>query len=367
MVEVIVLKLIFLGSLTNKIIFKITDHHSNLSFDGHVIARKFFSSQNASSYDLVAKYTTFGKDSTWKKHIVEHIEEYHKCILDLACGTGICSTFIKSGNLDLYGADLTFDYILKAKKRMKYSFLTNSIAEFLPFKSNMFDLVFSSYLAKYANIKLLVEEIWRITKKNGSVVFHDFTFPNNIFMKFFWHKSHLARQSQHPPQAQGGERLSAASKRDSRTEGARAHATARGGAGRDNRRDGLACRDARQRNRQPHPTHAVLRERARRGAQGTCPVRSGPHAGDRRALVQVRAVARHRQGRRARRHPAKARQADGRRVRGHEAAHHLRQRRDSRGRGAARRTRLVPALCTRDRLLAPGEVGRQRLSGRTVG
>lgn len=159
-----------------------------MSFDGHVIARKFFSSQNASSYDLVVKYTTFGKDSTWKKHIVEHIAEYHKCILDLACGTGICSTFIKSENLDLYGADLTFDYILKAKKRMKYSFLTNSIAEFLPFKSNMFDLVISSYLAKYTNIKLLVEEIWRITKKNGSVVFHDFTFPNNIFMKFFWHK-----------------------------------------------------------------------------------------------------------------------------------------------------------------------------------
>lgn len=157
-----------------------------MSFNGHIIAREFFSSKNASSYDNVVKYTTFGKDSAWKKHIISHIKDYHKCILDLACGTGICSEFIKSENLNLYGVDMTFDYILRAKNRMKYTFLTNSVAEFLPFKSEMFDIVISSYLVKYTNIQLLVEEIWRITKKNGSVVFHDFTFPHNNFMRFLW-------------------------------------------------------------------------------------------------------------------------------------------------------------------------------------
>jgi demethylmenaquinone methyltransferase/2-methoxy-6-polyprenyl-1,4-benzoquinol methylase len=157
-----------------------------LSFDGNIIARKFFSSENASSYDFVVRYTTFGKDSTWKKHIVEHIKEYDKCILDLACGTGICSTFIKSDNLNIYGVDMTYDYILKAKNRRKYSFLTNSVAEFLPFKSDIFDVVISSYLVKYTNIQLLVDEVWRITKKNGSVIFHDFIFPDNIFVKILW-------------------------------------------------------------------------------------------------------------------------------------------------------------------------------------
>ena len=155
-------------------------------FNGYTLPKKFFSSDNASSYDLVVKYTTFGRDSSWKRHIVKNLKEEHIRILDLACGTGIYSTFIPSSNLEIFGADMTYDYIIKAKNRMKYSFLTNCVAEFLPFQPDTFDVIISSYLAKYADIPLLVDELWRIIKKNGSIIVHDFTYPTNFFMQNMW-------------------------------------------------------------------------------------------------------------------------------------------------------------------------------------
>ncbi|HET9774764.1 MAG TPA: class I SAM-dependent methyltransferase, partial [Nitrososphaeraceae archaeon] len=157
-----------------------------MNFNGYTLPKKFFSSDNALSYDLVVKYTTFGKDSSWKRHIMKNVKGEHIRILDLACGTGICSTFIPSSNLEMFGADMTYDYIIKAKNRMRYSFLTNCVAEFMPFQSDTFDVVLSSYLAKYANIPLLVDELWRIIKKNGSIIFHDFTYPTNFFMQTMW-------------------------------------------------------------------------------------------------------------------------------------------------------------------------------------
>ena len=157
-----------------------------MNFNVYTLPKKFFSSDNALSYDLVVKYTTFGKDSSWKRHIAKNVKEEHIRILDLACGTGIYATFIPSSNLEMFGADMTYDYITKAKNRMTYSLLTNCVAEFLPFQSDTFDVIISSYLAKYANIPLLVDELWRIIKKNGSIIVHDFTYPTNFFMQNMW-------------------------------------------------------------------------------------------------------------------------------------------------------------------------------------
>jgi demethylmenaquinone methyltransferase / 2-methoxy-6-polyprenyl-1,4-benzoquinol methylase len=146
-----------------------------LILDAQSIAKKFFSNQNASSYDRIVKYTTFGRDSSWKQNIANRITPSHKYILDIACGTGIFSSFISNiCYQDLIGVDLTYSYIYNAKAKRRYSFLANSIAEFLPFKSESFDCIVSCYLAKYAKISLMVDEIWRILKKGGLVIFSDF-------------------------------------------------------------------------------------------------------------------------------------------------------------------------------------------------
>jgi demethylmenaquinone methyltransferase/2-methoxy-6-polyprenyl-1,4-benzoquinol methylase len=154
--------------------------------DGHRIAKKFFTHENASSYNNVVKYATFGFDNLWKREINKQIRIDDKCILDLACGTGIMGSLLLSTKFRMViGSDLVFEYLVHAKK-LGYSLLTNSIAEFLPYKSSTFDAVISSYLAKYADLKLMTDEHWRILKKGGIAIFHDFSYPDNKLIKSLW-------------------------------------------------------------------------------------------------------------------------------------------------------------------------------------
>ena len=160
-----------------------------LSSNGHLIARKFFSSKNASSYDKIVRLATFCKDSSWKREMVGLLDGKNKLILDLACGTGILSSFIRheSDQSNIIGTDLTFEYLKHAKNRHQYLLLTNSLAEFLPYKNDSFDVILSSYVAKYTEISAMVKEHWRVLRKGGIVIIHDFTYPENKIMKILWH------------------------------------------------------------------------------------------------------------------------------------------------------------------------------------
>jgi demethylmenaquinone methyltransferase / 2-methoxy-6-polyprenyl-1,4-benzoquinol methylase len=160
-----------------------------LDINGHLIATRFFSPKNASSYDRIVRLTTFCKDSSWKKEMVRFMNGKNKLILDLACGTGILSSFInyQSAHSRIIGTDLTFEYLRLAKNRQNYLLLTNSLAEFLPYKDNSFDVIISSYLAKYTELSAMVREHWRVLRKGGIVIIHDFTYPNTRMMKILWH------------------------------------------------------------------------------------------------------------------------------------------------------------------------------------
>jgi demethylmenaquinone methyltransferase / 2-methoxy-6-polyprenyl-1,4-benzoquinol methylase len=159
-----------------------------LSSSGSFFAKSFFSSENASSYDTLVKCATFGRDSLWKQNLARPLKKDHRCILDLACGTGILSSHIShQHDRVVVGSDLTFDYLLHAKKRYSYLLLTNSVAEFLPFRDQIFDVVLSSYLAKYAELREVVQEHWRILKDGGLVAFHDFTLPKGKFVRRLWY------------------------------------------------------------------------------------------------------------------------------------------------------------------------------------
>jgi demethylmenaquinone methyltransferase/2-methoxy-6-polyprenyl-1,4-benzoquinol methylase len=113
----------------------------------------------------------------------------NKLILDLACGTGILSSFIhnESANSRIIGTDLTFEYLKLAKNRKSYALLTNSLAEFLPYKDETFDVIISSYLVKYTELSSMVREHWRVLRRGGIIIVHDFTYPNTKPMKILWH------------------------------------------------------------------------------------------------------------------------------------------------------------------------------------
>jgi demethylmenaquinone methyltransferase/2-methoxy-6-polyprenyl-1,4-benzoquinol methylase len=161
--------------------------------DGYNEARRFFNANNVATYDLVVHYATFGQDKMWKDEIAKMIGNGSliptpTAILDLAAGTGILSSILeqRSDKFMVHSLDLTLDYLKKAKEKSRRFSLINSTAELLPFRAEAFDSIVSSYLAKYVDVGTVVQECWRVLRRRGNIVFHDFTFPRNPLVKRFW-------------------------------------------------------------------------------------------------------------------------------------------------------------------------------------
>ena len=153
--------------------------------EGISLSKKFFNQYTALSYNSIVTITTFGQDYYWKKKISSKVTE-KGLVLDLACGTGILSILLKQKNHHVFGIDLTYDYISQLKTKDPYFFCINGVAECLPFKNNYFDYVVSSYLPKYSNLMLLVDECHRVLKKGGVIVLHDFIYPNGLVFQKLW-------------------------------------------------------------------------------------------------------------------------------------------------------------------------------------
>jgi demethylmenaquinone methyltransferase / 2-methoxy-6-polyprenyl-1,4-benzoquinol methylase len=143
-----------------------------LAHEGHASARRFFTAGTASSYDKVSLLATFGKDRAWKQRIVE-IAGKRNNVLDLASGTGILSSMVSATGASVAGLDLTFEYLTRSSA----SVVCQGTAEVLPFKDATFDAIVSSYLVKYIDARLVVDECWRVLQPGGVVILHDFTCP----------------------------------------------------------------------------------------------------------------------------------------------------------------------------------------------
>lgn len=159
-----------------------------LVHEGHASAGKFFTAINASSYDSVARLATFGRDSAWKREIIKAVGG-RSFVLELASGTGVLSSMLLGAGKSVIGIDLTFEY-LRASKYKPRGEIAQGTAEILPYRSGSFDAVASSYLAKYVNVKNVVDECWRVLSPGGVIVFHDFAYPIGI-MRGLWN-AHFA-------------------------------------------------------------------------------------------------------------------------------------------------------------------------------
>jgi demethylmenaquinone methyltransferase / 2-methoxy-6-polyprenyl-1,4-benzoquinol methylase len=157
--------------------------------NGYRKVRRFFTYDNATNYDSIVRLTTFCQDSVWKNQIINILGK--RClVLDLACGTGILSSMLMDSGaaIKVIGFDLDFNYLQIAKNKRKNLLLTSGTAEILPYKNECFDSVTSSYLAKYVDVKIVVDECWRILRHDGIVVFHDFTYPENKLFQKLWNR-----------------------------------------------------------------------------------------------------------------------------------------------------------------------------------
>jgi demethylmenaquinone methyltransferase/2-methoxy-6-polyprenyl-1,4-benzoquinol methylase len=142
---------------------------------------KFFS-DTGRSYDRVVNIFTLGIDSLWKKKIVEKMASPKK-VLDLACGTGILTIAIAKQfpKCEVTGVDISPNYLEVAwRKAHKHhikniAFVLSPAEEFT--SQDLFDVVTASYLAKYANIPLLIKNLSGMIAPGGTLIFHDFTYP----------------------------------------------------------------------------------------------------------------------------------------------------------------------------------------------
>ena len=126
------------------------------------LAERFFSG-NSATYEHIANISTLGLDRRWKRKILNKIPQNPTQIIDQACGTGLL-TFKIAQRFPLcriVGVDLQGEYLGIAKKKAEALQLTtvdfiHSKAEDIVLEGD-FDCITSCYLAKYADLGLLVD------------------------------------------------------------------------------------------------------------------------------------------------------------------------------------------------------------------
>ena len=110
----------------------------------------------------------------------------------MACGTGILTFAVAQQfpECRVTGIDLRDEYLDLARgkavqlNRPDIKWI-QSRAEDLTIKGS-FDVVTSSYLAKYADLKRLVQTLSGIIPEGGLILFHDFTYPPNRVAAAGW-------------------------------------------------------------------------------------------------------------------------------------------------------------------------------------
>lgn len=155
------------------------------------LVHRFFHGTGA-TYDRIVNLATLGCDARWKRRILEMIPEGAARIVDQACGTGILTFGIarKFPQARIIGVDIEEEYLHLA--RAKAAGLGWAHVEFLlgraeeVFVEGEIDCITSSYLAKYADLPLLMGNIGRMLRPGGRLIMHDFTYPQNCLFAALW-------------------------------------------------------------------------------------------------------------------------------------------------------------------------------------
>jgi len=153
--------------------------------------RRFFSG-TGTTYDRIVNLCTLGFDRLWKQQILRTIPKGSSRILDQACGTGILTLKIarRFPQARIVGVDLTAEYLRVAQKKAaalglnRLEFITGRAEEVRP--DLIFDCITSSYLAKYADLERLVDNIKHLLRDGGILIMHDFTYPVSPVFARIW-------------------------------------------------------------------------------------------------------------------------------------------------------------------------------------
>lgn len=121
-------------------------------------------------YDIVAKAN---QDISWHPGIksISNLALKSRSILDVGCGDGSKLFKILGKNKVGTGIDVNRYAIKKAKTRYPHLKFLLTKGDNIPFSSNSFDLVYSTFVLEHTlDQELFVKEMIRVTKKEGHVV-----------------------------------------------------------------------------------------------------------------------------------------------------------------------------------------------------
>ncbi|QBQ53491.1 class I SAM-dependent methyltransferase [Nitrosococcus wardiae] len=156
-----------------------------------MLVQRFFAG-TGKSYDFMVNGATLGIDRLWKRKMVNMMPPNPRRILDFACGTGISTLAIANRYPDcqVVGVELREEYLEVARYKVQKLGVNNielvlSRAEDYRSKEP-FDCISSSYLAKYADLKLLTHSSKTMLKEGGLLLMHDFTFPPKPYLVQIW-------------------------------------------------------------------------------------------------------------------------------------------------------------------------------------
>lgn len=139
-------------------------------------------------YDFLNHFLSVGIDFYWRKKALQYTKlKKDYTLLDVACGTGDFSVAAKKvavGNI--YGADLSKGMLQFFPKKASWikGKLTQSVAEYLPYKKNIFTNILVAFgVRNFYDIKLGFESFHRVLQPNGKVTILEFRLPTNRFVR----------------------------------------------------------------------------------------------------------------------------------------------------------------------------------------
>lgn len=144
------------------------------------------------SYNKVVAICTLGFDRYWKRKIVAKIPNRPDCIIDQACGTGILTLDIarRFPNCRVIGVELRDEYLCIAREKARTLGIGN--VDFILGRAEdvmlevKCDCITSSYLAKYAELGLLIANAAKMLRPGGLIILHDFTYPSKLVFLLLW-------------------------------------------------------------------------------------------------------------------------------------------------------------------------------------
>jgi ubiquinone/menaquinone biosynthesis methyltransferase len=161
-------------------------------------ARRLFATI-ADRYDLITVLLSFGLDRRWKRRVIDlAAPAAGSRALDLASGTGDLAFALTSRGALSIGLDVTHRMLQLARGKAagrdmpgSPAFVTGDMCA-LPFPSEHFDVVTTGYgLRNVPDLKLAVEEIYRVLRPGGTMVSLDFNRPDNavvraVYLGYLW-------------------------------------------------------------------------------------------------------------------------------------------------------------------------------------